>query len=166
MKSVPAKPHDKFILITNLSHVFFRQMRLNASALVLQEYDGRRQVRGFGTDSSLPVFDLDVGSLEHKLTPGRRNAAGLYSEACLNFPGGPKFTLSLADASGPLDIQTFEAAQEERIALKVWDQLCFRAANYWRGPNMPLPAWSPKEAVLQVYHSKGFVLTPTLKEKV
>lgn len=145
---------DKHTLITNLEWVTINGIRTYTHALLLTDgayafgpSDRRRyQVRGFGTDSAWPVFDLDVPSIEYTLADARSGAimltdddpAGrpLISGAIMQIKDGPRADLVVSDRKAPLQVDQFMCS-----ILQVWDVLPMYVRRFWTAPNMPTLHW-------------------------
>lgn len=143
---------ETYVLITNVRSVTLRGVRCYASAIVLQRAellprDGLRcRVRGFGTDPSLPHFDIDVPSIEYEIC-GAASAAvmvgvdgqprPLSSGAILRLQHGPELQIVAEDDALPIEVERFADVSA------AWARLLDRAAYYWVGTNMPTAAWVP-----------------------
>jgi len=150
--------HEKFILFTNLQSVTVGPVRTFTHALLLQDAEGlprERQckVRGFGTDSAWPTFDIFVKSIEYELADAQGNlfkleddgsTTALVTGAIMQVKDGPQLQLVTCDRERPLDIEVFEG---ERRVQDVWAALQRKVPEYWTAPNMPTLQWMPAEVV-------------------
>lgn len=149
---------EKYTLFTNLDWVTIGPVRTFTHALLLQDAEGlprERQckVRGFGTDSAWPTFDIFVESLEYELTDAQGNLFKLEDDgsttavitgAIMQIKDGPRLDLVTCDRKRPLDIEVFEG---ERRVQDVWAALQRKVPEYWDAPNMPTLTWLSAETV-------------------
>ena len=158
------KPRDRFVLFTNLDYVSIGPVRTQSHALLLQEGDFfagmglRRQARGFGTESSWPVFDIDLSTIEYEIQPAKSphifisdahpEPRPLSTGAILKV-GDVSMQLWACDSDRDIDVWTIEGEHGARTILKVWDHLATSVALHWTAPNMPRLDWIPSIASLR-----------------
>lgn len=154
------EPVDRFILITNLSTVTIGPVRTFTHALLLEETEGlfrdsarRYRARGFGTEGSAPIFDMDVPSLDYTIGPVQGGGPifigvtdsrprHLFHVAKLDL-GDVTLILGVEDPSRTLDIQEWSGTPDTRVILEVWKALPEKVAMYWSAPAMPVQAFLP-----------------------
>lgn len=129
---------QKLLLVTNLESVFYLDVRLGVNALLIEPADDMRakaRVRGFKTSSCCEVFSMWIEAVEPLYClsySAARHGREIQVENCV-------FFAVLCDDDRDLCLDEFALGEYEAL----WTTLAFRAAQFWKGPNMPQPRWVP-----------------------
>lgn len=150
---------ERIVLITNLSGVNVRDIRLHARAVILQDKPGtspRFRARGFGCESTMPVFDMEVPSLEYDFKPDdpppwmtelggemltthgmlriRREDRDFSHDATIEM----LLDCSSADRR-PIDFEHImgDPAKDRDFYSRLWARLQAKVASYWNNPQIP-----------------------------
>jgi hypothetical protein len=159
-------------LITNLSYAIVNGVRLHVSAIAIQPHDpdmpsfGNHEnvrVRGFGPDSALEVFDLQLETADPAYELQLAESANiqfigqnddgsaadpkpLFTGGIISFADGTQIQLvKESHDERPIDFATYPGASDHFEQL--WDALKVKSAEYWAAPAMPVPQWIPVEDV-------------------
>lgn len=141
---------EKHILITNLSWVTINGIRTHSHALLLERVDEGvckgTKIRGFGTDATWPVFDLNVPSIKYTLEDIHGGPALqahpwdgtrlIYRGANMLFEGGPLVELCISNSHHPIQID--DSREDIR---DVWAVLPGLTRKYWRNDGFPTMSW-------------------------
>jgi len=138
---------ERHILITNLSAVLVNGVRTYTYALLLSELKGTTQIRGFGTDSTWPTFDLFVPSLDYTLTnpqgeiwnAPRPPGYPKFTGGIMQFVGGPRVDLWISNGSTSIRIDPAKAN-----ILDVWAVLPGLVRKFWIHSGIPTIQWGPR----------------------
>ncbi len=165
-KNQAEKAPDRYVLFTNLKFVQINGVRTYASAMVLEDSDsafgdGRSfRARGFGVSASLPVFDMQLASVDYRMTSAsggplfitdsEPEARPLFQGAILAFPDETRIDLITNDHRRPIRVDRFEGPREESVCTQVWDLLEKLVAHFWDAPNMPVANYQPAARVRSI----------------
>jgi hypothetical protein len=147
----------KLTLVTNLDFIQMDRLRLDCSALLLEEqYEGlpgmekQFRIRGFGPDGAWPVFSLWLeptvtwqiaGSADSSQLAVILGEAGterpIFSGMILELSTGLRFFLQIEDNRFPLDLEDVTTTGFPDL----WAILERKTEEYWRSPNMPKLYW-------------------------
>lgn len=166
--------HARYTLLTNISCVAHKGIRLRVSAIVIAcdasdqgPIPQRQQVRMFGPSSAWPICDVDVPLASYSLTERPLPA---------DFPKGHRpvwrtYDLSFREPNNPLEPlkarlspQTFEITtslmEDQPINVlefpagtsitEVWEGLEAGVIHAWHAPYFPTLAWESIESVAVV----------------
>lgn len=168
--------NTKYTLLTNLEFVQTGDLRLQCSALLIEEgcedlpgMSVNNRLRGFGPDPAWPVFtqwfkpDVDTpfyvfehgAKSENVIT--RSNAGKerpLFQGTNLIMTGATLggslqrygYFLQLSKAEKPLDVHFHPNSN----ICEVWEVLNQKTAEYWSMPHMPLLNYGPPAAILEL----------------
>jgi len=149
------RPIDRHVLFTNLQFVRYNDVRFYCAALLLSETKDlfgrgrRREVRGFGTDPALPVFDLRVDSIDFTSASAESAdqfighegvARPLVTGMILKLHDGPSLQLLAQETDRPICVDRFEG--DGKIC-EVWEKLSHRVRQFWHAPNFPVVSFVP-----------------------
>jgi len=156
---------ERYVLFTNLQYVIVNGVQTMTNALVLSENEDlfvkgkkRHLLRGFGTDSAWPTFDIAVPSFEYDLHPAiggpimmsDKEAEPLFKGAHMVFKleripleSDPVVTLLVQNNKSKIAIDEFSGEPKDSPITRVFAVLPARVEQFWKAPNMPRLTWGP-----------------------
>jgi hypothetical protein len=166
-------PAEKYTLLTNIQ---FAQLipdmaiRVDCSAILISEnqdalFGGAKEhtVRGFGPDSSWPVFTqwLKPKALPFKIISVQDNSKifighdgkerPLFKGNSLMFADGKGYFLQAANAALPIDV-----VDNLTDITEIWGTLETKCCDYWEFSNMPGLIWDTPNRIKGLRHRRGF----------